>query len=128
MLGLTPVYDNGNAFFNKRSIAQFEKRLDNEQQMKEDAYGTLVCTFTDDGGNHIHPAELIASQAYEDCNNAVIRFFDKYDAANIENIFAKIPAYSQGIIVLPEKQKLFYQKMLEYRIHDILAPTWEKLK
>ncbi|MBB5887634.1 HipA domain-containing protein [Lactovum miscens] len=53
ILGLSPVYDNGNSFFDKRNIDQFETRLPDELLLKEDAYETLVSAYVDDSGNHI---------------------------------------------------------------------------
>ena len=40
---LAPVYDNGNAFFNKRSSAQMKQRLSDIALMESDAYKTPTC-------------------------------------------------------------------------------------
>lgn len=122
ILGLAPVYDNGNSFFNKRNLIQFENRSD-DRSLKEDAYGTLVSVFTDDNGNHIHPSELISSAAYEDCNQAVGRFLDKFSLTKVQELFNSIPNFANGMVVFPEKQREFYLKLIELRVNDILLKT-----
>jgi hypothetical protein len=41
---LAPVYDNGNAFFNKRSVSQMQKRLDDDEYVQNDAYN-IECAY-----------------------------------------------------------------------------------
>ena len=59
---LAPVYDNGNAFFNKRGIAQMQKRLDSIADMKNDAYN-IECAYKytgpDNEGHKINPFDFI---------------------------------------------------------------------
>lgn len=128
LLGLAPVYDNGNAFFNKRGEAQFGKRLSDVALIQEDAYKTMVCAYTDDEGNFIHPSELISSLAFEDCNSALLRFIEKFDSRRVIKIFEEIPSFENNLIVFPEVQKEFYLALLDRRLKDIIIPAYEKLK
>ena len=56
---LAPVYDNDNAFFNKRSLEQMTARITDEQLLIEDAFKVTTCIYKDENGNKINPFNLI---------------------------------------------------------------------
>jgi hypothetical protein len=122
-IALAPVYDNGNAFFNKRSIAQMEKRISDNEAMHEDAYKTITCAFKytglDNEGHKINPFEFIARRENEDCNAAVERFCSSVDMTKMENLIAEIPETTGVLSVMPKIQKEFYSKLLQIR-YDFL--------
>jgi len=128
ILGLAPVFDNGNAFFNKRSLGQFEKRLTSLQDVRADAYLGFTCAYLNDQGGHIHPHELIASAQYSGCNDALVRFMSHYNQANVVNLIDDIPAYDRTISILPQAQKEFYLKVIDIRINEVLVPTYKAIK
>ena len=119
-INLAPVYDNGNAFFNKRSILQMEKRLNRQADMMQDAYTnvTSIYKYSDTGGrsDHIKPFEFMAQTKMADCKAAIERFLHTVDMGQIANIIHSIPEYVEALGVMPSVQKEFYIKLMEIRL------------
>ena len=120
---LAPVFDNGNAFFNKRSITIMEKRLSDEKAMHEDAYITPRCVYkytgTDTDGEKINPFKFIEQGEHPDCNTAVSRFINKVDFNKIKCIVNDIPDVFGTISIIPEIQKRFYLELMKIRLDKL---------
>lgn len=128
---LAPVYDNGNAFFNKRGIAQMEKRIANIDLLREDAYRAPVCAFkyldSNNQAHKINPFDFIKSQDNPECNAALLRFMRRVDMASIDQLINDIPEVSEGIVVMPLAQKEFYKAILSTRLNEVFAPTAQQI-
>jgi len=126
-LTLAPVFDNGNAFFNKRGLAQMEKRLDNQAAMREDAYLNALCAYKytglDNEGQKINPFTYIARGGNADCAAAALRFVNSVNMDSIENIIENIPESAGNLSVMPEKQKAFYLELMRIRLNQALIPA-----
>jgi len=131
IMELAPVYDNGNAFYNKRSIAQMQKRMDDPVAMKEDALISIRSAFKykglDNEGHKINPFEFMQEASNSDCSEAVLRFATKVDICKIENIINEIPETFGVLSVMPKVQKDFYKQLLRIRL-DYLLELAEKFK
>jgi len=119
-LSLAPVYDNGNAFFNKRSLVQMEKRLGDEVAMREDAYITPRCVYKytglDNEGHRINPFDFIKRGENADCSAAAARFLAAVDMSAIEKIIDDIPEVTGALAVMPKIQKEFYMELMRIRL------------
>jgi len=119
---LAPIYDNGNAFFNKRSLKQMEKRLEDEALMREDAYQVPTCIYKypgiDNKGHQINPFKFIEEANDEDCRQAVIRFLDRVNTNEIKELIDHIPESIGALEIMPAIQKEFYLKLLEIRLEQ----------
>jgi hypothetical protein len=119
-VALAPVFDNGNAFFNKRSLAQMEKRLNDEKMMQQDAYQNPLSAYKytglDNEGQQINPFTFIKRGENPDCNAAVSRLINAVDFSKIENIIHSIPETVGNLSVMPEVQKKFYLKLMQIRL------------
>ena len=128
---LAPVYDNGNAFFNKRSAAQMAKRICNERSMREDAYQNPLCTHkyigSENEAQQINPYAYIRQCDNQDCNGAVLRFVSKVDMNVIEGIIRCIPEAVGDLAVMPEVQKEFYLEIMRMRLDHVLMPVAQEL-
>lgn len=128
-VSLAPVFDNGNSFFNKRSIAQMEKRMNvmGTKDMIEDAVLTPKCAYKytglDNEGHKINPFFYIAKQENKDCNAAVVRFVNNIDMKKIEDIINSIPETAGNLSVMPQIQKEFYLKLMRIRYDEVLNPV-----
>ncbi|MCL2236411.1 MAG: CtkA family protein [Defluviitaleaceae bacterium] len=115
---LAPVYDNGNAFFNKRSVMQMQKRLEDDEYVQNDAYN-IECAYKytglDNEGHKINPFEFIESGSHQGCTDAGCRFMNSVDMAKIEAIINDIPEHVGTLAVMPRIQKEFYTKLLKAR-------------
>ena len=116
---LAPVYDNGNAFFNKRSIKQMQKRLDSDEDIENDAFN-VECAYKytglDNEGHRINPFEFIKNGSHQACSDAGLRFINTVNIAKIEAIINDIPEQSGTLAVMPKTQKEFYIKLLRARL------------
>jgi len=125
---LAPIFDNGNAFFNKRGIAQMQKRLGNADDMKNDAYN-IECVYKytglDNEGHKINPFDFMTKGKNEDCAKAVKRFLDAVDITKIEGIINDIPEHYGTLAVMPQVQKEFYIGLLGVRLGLILESSRE---
>ncbi len=123
---LAPVFDNGNAFFNKRNLSVTERRLADEVLTEQDALNGLSF-FTDDNDKHIQPFQYIASMNNKDCNAAILRFVERLDMDKVRNIISEIPEQAFGLSVMSPVQKEFYIKLLETAYEEGIRPVAEKL-
>jgi len=126
---LAPVYDNGNAFFNKRGLTQMENRLNDESAMREDAYKTVTCVYKykglDNEGHKINPFEFIKRGENNECNAAVTRFVNAIDMGKISSMINKIPEVKGVLSVMPKIQKDFYIELLKLRFQFIKGEVVE---
>jgi len=124
---LAPVYDNGAAFFNKRSISQMSARMNNEKEMRDDAYGTPTCVYQytglDNEGHRIKPFDYIKETNNVDCKAALRRFCEAVDMNAINCIIDDIPESIGNLAIMPQIQKDFYQKMMRLRLDEVFIPT-----
>ena len=120
---LAPVYDNGNAFFNKRSLVQMEKRLDDPSAMEQDAYKTPQCVYKykglDNESHTINPFEFIENTNIEACKVALKKVIKKIDMIAIKEMITQIPDHHEALSIMPHLQKEFYIKLLEIRLDKL---------
>lgn len=125
-LRITPVYDNGAAFYNKIDEDKCTSLLSDTRKFKQTAYDSAISKFRKEG-KIINPLKYIESMESTDCNNALIRIVPKIDLNKIKNIFNEIPEEINGIGTISNQQKEVYYKILEYRFNNILLPTYKKI-
>ena len=124
---MAPVYDNGNAFFNKRNPSVSERRVLSEADIKQDALGTNISFFLADDNSHIHPFQYIESLQDSDCTAALIRFSERVDMEAIRGIVDGIPERAFGLDVISPAQKEHYVQMMETIIERSVNPTLERI-
>lgn len=124
---LAPVFDNGNAFFNKRDASFAERRLADDSAVAEDVK-TGVSFFTDDNDRHIHPFQYLAAMQNVDCNAAVLRFEDRLDMERVRTLIRGIPECAFGLPVMSSAQKDFYIRLLETAYEKGIRPVASALR
>lgn len=119
-ISLAPVYDNGKAFFNKRGLAQMEKRLNDEKAMQEDACQNPLCAYKytglDNEGQKINPFIFMERGENADCRAAALRFVNAANMTAIEKIIESIPETAGSLSVMPRIQKVFYLELMHIRL------------
>jgi len=119
-IGLAPVYDNGNAFFNKRSLAQMERRMYDKKAMQEDAFQNSLCAYKytglDNEGQKINPFMFIKAKENIDCEAARGRFVNSVNMDEIKKIVDDIPETAGNLSVMPGVQKVFYLEIMRLRL------------
>jgi len=121
---LAPVFDNGNAFFNKRSIQQMEERFTNEKHMIEDACANPLSIYryaqSDGIGPQIKPFAFMQANPPTECTAAMERFAEQVNIGKIKKIINDIPETMGILSIMPETQKRFYNEILNIRYEQIL--------
>ena len=125
---IAPVFDNGNAFFNKRNPSVAEKRIQDDESIAQDALGTGTSFFLDKTGRHIHPFAYIESLQNPDCTAALVRFAKRLDMNKVRSIINGIPEQAFGVEVISSAQKEHYIRMMEIIVERSISPTLERLK
>lgn len=119
-LSLAPVFDNGNAFFNKKGIANMEKRLADPIAMTEDAYKTFLCVYKykaiNEEGRKINPFTFIKQGDDPNCTAAVARFLTCVDMTKIEAMINTVPETFGPLSVMPRVQKDYYLALMRLRL------------
>ena len=120
---LAPVYDNGNAFFNKRSINQMEKRLNSDDLIFEDAFKTIRCAYKykglDNESHNINPYDFLEKTKINECLDALKRFTSTVCFGNIITLINSIPEHYEALSVMPGIQKRFYSLLLKTRLEKL---------
>lgn len=125
-LRLSPVFDNGAAFYNKSGNEKLTTIYNDEIKFKQSVYDSSISVYRLNG-KKINPLKYIESMNNEECNKAVLRLVPKINMDKISNIFNEIPEEYNGLPVLSEIQKTYYLKSLEYKYNNILIPIYNKL-
>ena len=125
---IAPVYDNGNCLFNKRNPSVAERRILNENDIRQDALGTGVSFFTKENEKHIHPFQYIESMENEDCNQAVLRFADKIDINEINAMIDEIPMTAYENTIMTEEQKMHIKAVFKMMLDESILPTAQKIR
>ncbi len=125
-LRISPVFDNGAAFFNKSSDERLTTIFDDEFKFKQSVYDSSVSIYRLNG-KQINPLKYIESMKNDDCNKAILRIVPKIDFDSIKNIFDELPDEYNELTVLSRMQKIYYLKTLRYRYNNVLIPVYEKL-
>lgn len=123
-LGLAPVYDNGNSFFNKRRDSTTENRLENERLMEQDAVNASISCYKDQSGHRISPMSYISEAADNACMRAVGRFLNRINLDRIWGLIDSLPESALGMEVMPSAVKEFHKEILTRRVNDILCPAY----
>lgn len=124
--GLAPVYDNGNAFFNKRRASTEAQRLMIDRAIKEDAVGGVRSCYLTDDGHHINPTHYIAEGADTRCSAAVSRVMERLDMGAITSLIDDIPERFLNLEIMNSDVKEFHKKVLTERVRLCLIPAWHQ--
>lgn len=117
---LAPVFDNGNALFNKRTPSVSERILDRGGVANDIMTG--VSFFLDDNDRHIHPFDLMAQREHEGLQDAIDRFAANWNAAAVRGILDAIPESYRGIEVLDSITRKLYEKILIEGAEEYILP------
>lgn len=128
---LAPVYDLGSSLFSKRSSEVAERRLANEPDIEQDAFGTNISCYRllcDDGSSEaIHPFEYMARSSNPDLAAAVGRFVERIDLSAVEDIVDSVPYEAFGRVIMSEKVKASHKMLLRRRLEEGFLPLYERL-
>ncbi|WP_302389706.1 HipA domain-containing protein [Eggerthella sinensis] len=123
---LAPVYDLGSALFSKRGDSLVERRMQDEVDIEQDAFGTNVsCYRLPVGGGRgvaIHPFAYMAETDNPDLDAAIDRFLRAVDMDEIDAIIDDVPGEAYGRAIISEAARESHKLLLRRRIDEGLAP------
>ncbi len=125
-LRISPIYDNGAAFYSKSSDERIASILENDFKMKQVIYDSSVSAFSKDG-KIINPLKFIESMNNKDCNAALLRIFPKIDLVKIKELFDSIPLEYNKLPVLSKEQRKLYYESLVYKYEKVFKVIYNKL-
>lgn len=122
---LAPVYDLGSSLFSKRSPSVAERRMESEEAVDQDAFGTTVSCYrlVDEEGNSraIHPFSYMETSANPDLRAAIARFLEAADMRAVEAIIDSVPTEAYGRIIMADAVRESHKKLLRKRLERITA-------
>lgn len=125
---LAPVYDNGNAFFNKRRTSTTEERSEDPALLEQDALLTVESCYTDQDRHKIKPFDYMQQALDIACNQAVRRIVPRIDLDRINALIDEIPETALGYTIMPASVKQFHKTVLRMRYEQALLPALENVK
>lgn len=124
VIGLAPVYDNGNAFFNKRRDSTTEQRLLDDNLILQDAVGASLSCYLSRDGHRISPMRFIGEGQVQDCMQAVGRFLERLDLNALHDLIGSVPETALDAELLPESVKEFHLQVLTSRVREVMLPAY----
>ncbi len=118
-LTFAPIYDCGSCLFSVYTDEKMQECLKNNTKMQDCIKNTSSAIR--DNGAKIKYFEFITSLKNEECNNALIRIYNKI---YLDEIFKLI----NGIDIISDIRKEFYCKVIEGKHKEILTKAYKKLK
>lgn len=123
---LAPVYDLGSSLFSKRSASVAEARLDDVEDVEQDAFGTNVSCYRlvlpNGGSEAIHPFTYMASTYNPDLDAAIKRFAAAVDFDAIDDIVDGVPEEAFGVVLMTDAVKRSHKELLRYRFEKGIVP------
>lgn len=125
-LRISPVFDNGAAFYNKSSDEKLDSIYSDDFKFKQSVYENTISIYRLNG-KKLNPLKYIESMENSECNKAVLRMVPKINMEAIKTIFDNIPKEYNNLPILSEIQKKYYLESLKYRYDNVLIPIYNKL-
>lgn len=130
---LAPVYDNGSSLFSKRSASLTERRLGNEREEAEDAFGTNVSCYRlvddeDPRGRSVKPFEYIMSSMSPDVAAAVARAEQRIQLDAVYALVDEIPEEAYGRILMSPARRESHKRLLRMRYEKGIVPAAERFR
>lgn len=123
---LAPVYDLGSSLFSKRSASIAEERLDNAEDIDQDAFGTNISCYRlalpDGGSKAIHPFSYMKSTYNPDLSAAIARFASAVDFDAIDDIVDSVPEEAFGVVLMTDAVRRSHKELLRYRFERGIVP------
>ena len=113
-----PIYDCGSCLFSVYTDEKMQECLEKKSKMQDCIKNTSSAIR--DNGAKIKYFEFITSLNNEDCNNALIRMYDKI---NMKKIFDLI----DEIDIISGVRNKFYKQVIEGKYEEILTVAYKKL-
>lgn len=118
---IAPVYDNGSSLFPKLNTdVKLQEILSSDEEMNKRIFSFPTSQLQLNGKKSSY-YDVIHSLAYEECNKALVRIYEKIDMNWVEQFISNMNEIS-------EVRKEFYITMLKKRYEKILKESYLELR
>ena len=128
---LAPVYDLGSSLFGKRGDSLARRRMLDESDIDQDAFGTNVSCYRlpsgDGRGASIHPFSYMAQTVNPDLDAAIKRFMGSVDMDRIDALIDSVPAEAYGRPIMSEAVRASHKLLLRRRIDEGFVPLLARI-
>ena len=120
---LSPVYDNGNSFFDKWEESKFAKGLQKSVDERERDFTQKLGIFKKDDGERINPYKYILQNENMECSKAVLRLYPR-----IENCMDKFEDLISAMPLYTDMQKQYIIDSIRTIENSVLRPAYNQAK
>lgn len=113
-----PIYDCGSCLFPVYTDEKMKECLEKNSKMQDCIKNTSSAIRNN--GAKIKYFEFITDLKNEDCNNALLRMYNKIDMTKIFNLIDEID-------IISDVRKKFYKSIIEGKYKEILTVAYKKL-
>lgn len=117
-LVFAPIYDCGSCLFSVYTDEKMQECLEKNSKMQDCIKNTSSAIR--DNGAKIKYFEYITSLRNAECNNALLRMYNKIDITKIFNLIDEID-------IISNVRKKFYKKVIEGKYKEILTVAYKRL-
>lgn len=114
VLGMAPVYDNGNCFNDKWDDNKIMKFMSDEKLFLNEAFKGKVCYFINSKGRKINPFIYLEKDV---CDLGVERLL--HMSKKIDECKTEIYSFIDQITIISSERQEFYKKLVEFRSREL---------
>lgn len=114
-MSLAPVYDNGNSFYNKRTLSRTQDALLEEGRVEREALRDVTSIFLDDTGKKIQPFDYMARASDPHLIEAIGRIANQLDLSQALSLIDELPQVACGAEIMPDDVRAFHRRCLVTR-------------
>lgn len=117
---IAPIYDNGSALFPKLNTDdKMQNILDSKEELERRIFQFPTSQILLNGRKSSY-YEVISSMRYPECNEALLRIYERTD-------MGWVSGFIDGMEGISATRKRFYQVMLEARYEKLLKESYQRL-
>lgn len=118
-LELAPIYDCGSCLYPALSDEQLPAVMASEEERNLRIFNFPQSALKGTDNKKIGYSQLLMSGAYPDCNRAVKKLTESFDANKVQEIIEQTPYAT-------DERKAFYNVMIQERMNKLLYPAYQK--
>lgn len=117
---IAPIYDNGSSLFPKLNTDdKMQNVLDSKEELERRIFQFPTSQILLNGRKSSY-YEVISSMRYPECNEALLRIYERAD-------MEWVSGFIDGMEGISAMRKRFYQVMLEARYEKLIKETYQRL-
>jgi hypothetical protein len=122
VVGLAPVYDNGNCLNDKWDDEKVAVFMADERMFLNAAYKGVVCYYTKSNGKKINPFQYLSGNICE-CAEVCLKDLSQKIADRKDEIFDLI----DSVDVISEVRQKFYKRLIDVRSQELMRIAKSKI-